>query len=65
MSISTNTDHEKRKTEVKVRCQECESETIPEGLYCMNCGHIPDWRSSNGRGLGQLGYDPDRRDSSR
>ena len=49
MSISTNTDHEKRETEVKVRCPRCESERIPGGLYCMNCGYIPDWRNSNGR----------------
>ena len=49
MIISTNTDHERREMEVKVRCQRCEGETIPEGLYCMNCGYIPDWRSSNAR----------------
>jgi hypothetical protein len=47
MSISTNTDHQEREEEGRMRCQRCESETIPEGLYCIRCGYIPDWRNSN------------------
>ena len=51
MSMSTETARERQEKNILVRCARCESEAIPEGLYCTKCGYIPVWRDGNGEPL--------------
>jgi uncharacterized OB-fold protein len=49
MSVRSNENDQQQNAEVTMRCPRCGEAEVPQGLYCMKCGYIPDWRGRGGQ----------------